>query len=460
LDYLLLKSHPSRTALVAGYGRNAQDEFGERKAALVNGIGIDPLTHTAYARYKKTGTTRPGDSGGPVLVLSGEKALQFAVTSGSNAWITEGLEGQTYDPVERYSPIVPSLCLAGEALIEELNLTASVCDRISQFTETLRREGSSARAILLRAHHQKGNGIRSVAAHYNDLPRYLLATMAAGVESYLFYDFFSAQSYRRQAFYEDAFSELVEDSSGQLAGIFADFPSVGAARVRMSLFFENSMNEIRERKSMLYGNYKSREDQAFHCGSLPCLFFLEGWQGPRASAQISWDEYFSYRNQASASIPDGVLKSFVCSVSEWIESATRVPDGVPDEVRMNTNSVERFANIRDRSFSFELDAISGGVGISDQGRKFSLGFEASNSKLPFSAGSLRSAFELAGFSVEFDGHEWIGSKDGWDHFYYDPTNQRFTMDLSDDFSVPLRPGTSAERALVAVENLWRCRQGH
>jgi hypothetical protein len=132
-------SYPLRIVLAVGYGLDENNDLGIRKAAFEDNLSLFPLHDRAgqFFTDRRIGETKPGDSGGPILIATEEGSRVFGVVSG-NSVLTYEEEGED----ERHAiltnaPAIPSLCIAPQDIRNALNVTASLCSEITTLEEKL-----------------------------------------------------------------------------------------------------------------------------------------------------------------------------------------------------------------------------------------------------------------------------------------------------------------------------------
>lgn len=382
LHLLQLIEVPASDVFLAGYGRDEVGTTGFRKGAIISGIGIFQHGETIYGRWspRHGGGSLPGDSGGPVFAWYGKSPVIVAVVSGDTVWKSQIYEDdEDIETVERFSPIVPSLCRASQSLQTSLGFQSDACANIRQFIEEIKAAEGSPREKIWTAWHIDNSSIE-VEWIRSLMFELLLDSFLLGEDSYFFYeeaarspslkfDSDSALGAERLKALDQKLRSQFESYNRE----FGDKFTYSTYSWRLQEWFSSRRIPMEERSLDLYSAFYLNKDEAFECGSVPCDYFLRGTIGPLESHRHNWSDYLLSLQPIPANVGWPEIKQILCSINEvWVASSTPIPSIVADKYSNAFLVESTFRSASSKQFA--LKSESGSISADVYGNRIILGF--------------------------------------------------------------------------------------
>jgi hypothetical protein len=388
LRMLQLVEAPSTNVFATGYGQDERGETGLRKGAIVTGTALFEHGKTIYGHWSPDdgGGTLPGDSGGPVFAFYEKTPIVIAVVSGGTIWEREieGTSNKT-ESVERYAPIVPSLCRLDEQLAQKISFNQEYCPEVIGFLGQIQNPADSTRAKLWTAIHIHASTIE-VAWIEEQKSQMLLESFLAGTDSTLFYEWalrFPESKFGTDSqFSNERLKALDEELKVRFPIYERELNDRGYFRSRLRQWFSDRRPSIDDRQMTLLGTYLDNKASAFDCGLVPCNSFLRAITGPLESHyQITWPEYLRSLGGQTSELAWPEFKRLLCEIDiDWITSSSPVPRLIAERYS-NVFSIETsFTNQNKKRFAAALD--SGGFGGELGAGRMMLGFTFRGDSIP------------------------------------------------------------------------------
>lgn len=169
--HLLNGQYPPRKVLVAGYGLDENNQSGQRKGAFEDRLGLYPGKHYigSFFTVNSIGETKPGDSGGPIFVLTPDGHKLFGVVSGENNYVIKDDDGDIKEFSIRNAPLASSLCLLDKQTQIALSFDNSYCNKIKQTEVQLSKPPESKEDHLWQAALAVASPLSGVENIFNDV---------------------------------------------------------------------------------------------------------------------------------------------------------------------------------------------------------------------------------------------------------------------------------------------------
>jgi len=333
---LLAGKYPNRKTLVAGFGNDGQDRIGQRKWAFERSLSIFPSPEFAGEIHSSAllGATRPGDSGGPILIRTGSTELfeLFGVVSGENIWNTTDEDGETLTDaiIIRNAPVAPSLCLASGISADELGFDDTACAATREFEDYLYGDEPyttlDSYTLLWRAVQAS----RSIAA-------FEVETVQRKADEYAIASFESQDS----LFARRYFSKRIIHGSWHRSMNLLDRSDllnrlIGAARNHGQIFDSGqSFGRSSDVEKVLTDfehirNLVRRRPAGRSCGQTPCMGnFFSGTTAKSSDAELDWD-FLTTTNDVDEALNFNQIQELICLGFDTIEKGGETAEDLKD----------------------------------------------------------------------------------------------------------------------------------